>query len=171
MNIVILVIFGIKIQYPMSSFLPDKFPVVYDKSEAQLQYLDNGAQEVPGSSPGGDSLFPVTGTGTATGGVTADMNGNPLTIIGNVGIGQEPTNLLDVIGEGVTLRMSAAAGTMIYGADNGHTFTGNVGLNQILNLGVYVNASPTDGDIWRDDNTNTGLKIRIDGVTKTITVS
>ncbi len=32
-------------------------------------------------------------------------------------------------------------------------------------------SSPVDGDIWREDNTNTGLKIRINGVTKTITVS
>ncbi len=31
--------------------------------------------------------------------------------------------------------------------------------------------SPVDGDVWREDNTNTGLKIRINGVTKTITVS
>lgn len=32
-------------------------------------------------------------------------------------------------------------------------------------------SSPNDGDIWREDNTNTGFKIRINGVTKTITVS
>jgi len=31
--------------------------------------------------------------------------------------------------------------------------------------------SPVDGDIWREDNTNTGLKIRVNGVTKTITLS
>lgn len=31
--------------------------------------------------------------------------------------------------------------------------------------------APVDGDMWREDNTNTGLKIRINGVTKTITVS
>lgn len=31
--------------------------------------------------------------------------------------------------------------------------------------------SPVDGDVWREDNTNTGLKIRINGVTKTVTVS
>lgn len=30
--------------------------------------------------------------------------------------------------------------------------------------------SPNDGDIWREDNTNTGLKIRVNGVTKTITL-
>ncbi len=32
-------------------------------------------------------------------------------------------------------------------------------------------ASPVDGDMWREDNTNTGLKIRINGVTKTMTVA
>lgn len=32
-------------------------------------------------------------------------------------------------------------------------------------------ASPNDGDVWREDNTNTGLKIRVNGVTKTITLS
>ncbi len=31
--------------------------------------------------------------------------------------------------------------------------------------------SPNDGDVWREDNTNTGLKIRINGVTKTIVVA
>ncbi len=31
-------------------------------------------------------------------------------------------------------------------------------------------SAPVDGDVWREDNTNTGLKIRINGVTKTITV-
>jgi microcystin-dependent protein len=31
--------------------------------------------------------------------------------------------------------------------------------------------SPVDGDVWREDNTNTGLKVRINGVTKTITVT
>lgn len=30
--------------------------------------------------------------------------------------------------------------------------------------------SPVDGDMWREDNTNTGLKIRIGGVTKTVSV-
>lgn len=31
--------------------------------------------------------------------------------------------------------------------------------------------SPNDGDIWREDNTNTGLKIRVNGVTKTFTLA
>ncbi len=52
-----------------------------------------------------------------------------------------------------------------YTADE-HTFTG------IINLPTQAApGAPEDGWIWREDNTNTGLKIRINGVTKTITVS
>jgi hypothetical protein len=32
-------------------------------------------------------------------------------------------------------------------------------------------SSPVDGDVWREDNTDTGLKVRINGATKTITVA
>jgi len=32
-------------------------------------------------------------------------------------------------------------------------------------------SSPNDGDIWLESNTLTGLKIRISGVTRTITIS
>lgn len=32
-------------------------------------------------------------------------------------------------------------------------------------------SAPADGDIWREDNTNTGLKIRVNGVTKTFTLA
>lgn len=39
-----------------------------------------------------------------------------------------------------------------------------------LTTGVAPTA-PVDGDIWREDNTNTGLKIRVNGVTKTITLA
>lgn len=47
-----------------------------------------------------------------------------------------------------------------------HKFTG------VINLPVQAApGSPNDGDVWRQDNTNTGLKIRINGVTKTINVS
>lgn len=41
-----------------------------------------------------------------------------------------------------------------------------------LDLPVSVAPStPVDGNIWREDNTNTGLKIRVNGITKTITLS
>lgn len=43
----------------------------------------------------------------------------------------------------------------------------------IASLNIPVGSAPSapnDGDIWREDNTNTGLKVRINGVTKTITV-
>lgn len=48
----------------------------------------------------------------------------------------------------------------------------NAGAGASINLGLSTApASPADGDIWREDNTNTGLKIRVNGVTKTITLS
>lgn len=31
--------------------------------------------------------------------------------------------------------------------------------------------APNDGDIWLEANTNTGLKVRINGVTKTVTLT
>lgn len=42
-----------------------------------------------------------------------------------------------------------------------------------INLAVSAAAptAPNDGDIWLESNTNTGLKVRINGVTKTVTVS
>jgi len=39
-----------------------------------------------------------------------------------------------------------------------------------LTVGAAPSA-PNDGDVWLESNTNTGLKIRINGVTKTITLS
>ena len=68
--------------------------------------------------------------------------------------------------------------------------TGTIGLGKALTSTSYVSiaasttalsslniaqgaapTAPVDGDIWREDNTNTGLKIRVNGVTKTITLS
>lgn len=68
------------------------------------------------------------------------------------------------------LSINDNAQTITYTADT-HTFFGNVSIDKVLNLAVFTNSSPIDGDIWRADNTNTGLKIRINGVTKTINVS
>ena len=40
-----------------------------------------------------------------------------------------------------------------------------------FNLPVSIApTTPVDGDVWRQDNTNTGLKIRVNGVTKTISL-
>ena len=47
----------------------------------------------------------------------------------------------------------------------------NAKIYDIIKLGVTTNATPTDGDVWLESNTNTGLKIRINGVTKTINLS
>jgi hypothetical protein len=45
-------------------------------------------------------------------------------------------------------------------------------IDKILKLPVQsAPSSPQDGDIWRQDNTVTGLKIRVAGATRTITVT
>lgn len=52
-----------------------------------------------------------------------------------------------------------------------YTNTGRVSFGDVMQLRVTTNSSPQDGDVWREDNTDTGLKVRINGATKTITVS
>lgn len=82
------------------------------------------------------------------------------------------------------MRLDAVSGEAgFYGTNNNTEMTINdatqviqlnalkTNLSNILNLSVSANASPADGDIWLESNTNTGLKIRLNGVTKTITVS
>lgn len=49
------------------------------------------------------------------------------------------------------------------------TFQASVVSGASFNLPVgSAPTSPVDGDVWREDNTNTGVKIRVNGVTKTI---
>lgn len=53
-----------------------------------------------------------------------------------------------------------------------HIGPGTTAISQIhLDVCTAPPTTPVDGDIWRQDNTNTGLKIRVAGVTKTITLS
>ena len=44
------------------------------------------------------------------------------------------------------------------------------GSAQIRLVNGTAPSSPNDGDIWREDNTNTGLKIRVNGITKTVSL-
>lgn len=48
---------------------------------------------------------------------------------------------------------------------------GTTGVSPLRFIQGVAPTSPVDGDMWRQDNTNTGWKIRINGVTKTVTVS
>jgi len=51
-----------------------------------------------------------------------------------------------------------------------HIGAGTTGSAQINLVDGAAPTSPNDGDIWREDNTNTGLKVRVNGVTKTISL-
>jgi hypothetical protein len=78
-------------------------------------------------------------------------------------LGTGPHLLMDL---GLT-SSEGGAFTSKFSVDN----NGIVSISNIIKLAIATNSSPSDGDIWREDNTNTGLKIRVNGVTKTITLS
>lgn len=86
----------------------------------------------------------------ASGGVsignTTDPTANNLFVQGNIGLGIAPSSS----------RVHIAASTTTLSAIR-------------LTVGVAP-TTPNDGDIWLESNTNTGLKIRIAGVTKTISL-
>jgi hypothetical protein len=48
---------------------------------------------------------------------------------------------------------------------------GTTGLSQMRFVQGVAPTAPVDGDVWREDNTVTGLKIRINGATYTVNVS
>lgn len=49
--------------------------------------------------------------------------------------------------------------------------SGSSSVKNLMSLTVVPPpANPADGDIWLESNTDTGLKIRINGVTKTISI-
>ena len=88
------------------------------------------------------------------------MSGTSLTTVGSyignrlgIGFATEPTT-----NSQVTALLHIGAGT-----------TGSAQIR--LAVATAAPTSPNDGDIWLESNTNTGLKIRINGVTKTVTLA
>lgn len=49
--------------------------------------------------------------------------------------------------------------------------TSTITLDSIVMSDIAPPLTPVDGQIWRQNNTNAGLKIRVNGVTKTIVLS
>lgn len=101
------------------------------------------------ASGGGSSLFPTTGTGTATGNVTGDLNGNTLSVMnGNVGIGTStPTVALDVVGDA-----TISGAIVVLG---GGFVTGNLEINNGTDAVIKGNPSTfrfEAGDISGVDN-------------------
>lgn len=107
---------------------------------------------------------------------------NAVTILqsGKVGINvRHPTAKLHVSGDIILDIPGKGDGYVLVGNINGYAiwkspsaiFKASTTSGALFNLPVGVApTSPGDGDVWREDNTNTGLKIRINGVTKTISV-
>lgn len=86
-----------------------------------------------------------------------------ITELANAGV-LDGTERVPIVQDGISKQCTTE---QIVGLVDGSTIAPS-----IVNLPVIgVQSYPADGDIWREDNTNTGLKIRINGTTKTIVVS
>lgn len=98
---------------------------------------------------GGSLLFRYGNSATAI-----NTSGTPFSMIND---GRVSISGSLYIGAGYTFISSAMLG-----------FAASTTAKALMNLTVGVApTSPNDGDVWREDNTNTGLKIRVNGVTKT----
>jgi hypothetical protein len=110
----------------------------------------------------------VEGKSNNTGEVTLATGNATTTTINDERIGYNSIILLTPIS------VAAGSDTVPYGAfqdstDQTAASTTAAALMR-LRLGVAPTA-PNDGDIWLESNTTTGLKIRIAGVTRTITIT
>ena len=108
---------------------------------------------------GAASLNAITGTNSASLGCQTNLGNDTasFTFLSSYNNGANSSSITSVT--------SSTSAHITYTADL-HT------INGVINLPTRsAPVSPNDGDIWRQDNTNTGLKIRIAGLTKTINVS
>lgn len=155
---------------------------------AGMQY-DSGALYFD-ISTANSFIWRNSAAGTFTEHMRLDSAGNltitgTITVTGGTGLGTLTSLALDINSNGGTFHSSASApagvdqlnwtwlGTPIFGI----TSTGKSLFAAPKTSAASFNlptgtapTSPVDGDVWREDNTNTGLKVRINGVTKTIVV-
>ena len=88
------------------------------------------------------------------------------------GVGGDIIFKVALAGSTGSTQNSYATKATLSGTTGSLNFSGSTTAGAQINLATgSAPTSPVDGDIWREDNTNTGLKIRINGVTKTVTVT
>lgn len=98
-----------------------------------------------------------------TGALTISTNGGNILMTPNAGTVAVTGAVTTTTGAGIGVGLSATSFAAIAAATTAKSQ---------INLAVGgPPTSPVDGDIWLESNTNTGLKIRLNGVTKTVTVS
>ncbi len=102
-----------------------------------------------------------TGTTTSTGTGNIVLSTSPTLVTPTLGVATATSVAATNLGAGgaisATTFLNLAAGT-----------TGSSALRFVQGAAPFA---PVDGDMWREDNTNTGLKIRVNGVTKTVTLA
>lgn len=129
--------------------------------------------EVAGGGGGGSSLLPTSGTGTATGNVTGDLNGNTLLISSSDNaLSINPTSFTSSLsgGDGTASASFNASGDLV-GTNVGFTVTANDGSNSVSIVGNAINETieytadshtfniPISGSFKVDVNGNTFVDI------------
>lgn len=111
--------------------------VLYVRDTANLDEND----WISGSGgPGGDSLLPTTGTGTATGNVTGDLDGNTLSLFGgNSGLSIDPSVFTSSLsgGDGTASSSFSVSGDLV-GTNVGFSIGSNDGSNSISIVGNAI---------------------------------
>lgn len=88
--------------------------------------------------------------------------------------GTSPTLITPVLGVASATSVTATnlgAGGAISSTTWLNLAAGTTGASALRFVQGAAPSAPVDGDMWREDNTNTGLKIRVNGVTKTVTLA
>lgn len=108
---------------------------------------------------------------------SSGININNNTTLDNISISPVQISIRDDVYSSNILSRTRTQNTDFYLEDEGGSKSIatrewiNTKIYDIIKLGVTTNATPSDGDVWLESNTNTGLKIRINGITKTITLT
>ena len=138
-----------------------------------------GAWDVDGSAWQNFITFTANNTPTCTmSGVTASATFTP-TASDGAALGTGALMWSDLfLASGAVVNFNNGDVTLTHGshsltmAGGKHVFAATTTSYAAFNLPTgSAPSSPADGDVWREDNTNTGLKVRINGVTKTVTVA
>lgn len=155
-------------------FLADLRTIDWNNGKGKLWY-DNagGIMRFEGDGQGGDNYFQFYKTGRTS--YIQVING---TVSDGVMLMSSfaGTPAIKTLANGPLVMLPNGAEKLFLGVITVGTGKLSIGpsTTTVAQLNLEVGSAPTspsDGDVWRQDNTNTGLKIRVNGVTKTVTLS
>jgi hypothetical protein len=135
---------------------------------------DDTYASLTAAADGGGFQIITDGLGTTNNGISLETSGGQGVIIQKTGPDSRYLLLSGWSAVGVQCGLDATrlgAGGSVSSTTFLNLAAGTTASSALRLVQGVAPSSPVDGDIWREDNTDTGLKIRVNGVTKTITLS